>query len=127
MTYSNARYMRDNEFDFPPPPLWLLWIGGYDKTGEGVLRHYASLDAAKRYIGQYASGRWQSGTWPIAWDLYEWTGKKYVKRYGAESGDKKEDHPLFQKRLRKGTGAAKREVAAEEVEAALASIMEVMQ
>lgn len=70
MSYSNA-LVRNDELDFPHPPLWLVWTGdehyyGSDyikrtapekyaaHKGKGKVRHLMSLDRAKKRVSGYA-------------------------------------------------------------------------
>lgn len=120
------------ESEFPAPPQWLVWVEDtrqvFDKVtrtyssppereGKGQVRHVASLQKAKKYVGQYA---W-SGTWAVNWRIYEWTSDRYVERFRGAPKDRKADHPLFQTLVRKDE--AVRDVPDDEVEAAIASIV----
>lgn len=69
MSYTNA-YFKNDELDFPHPPLWLVWTCN-DRTsqsewnvkkdpetaravkGQGKIRHVPTLDKAKRQVSRY--------------------------------------------------------------------------
>lgn len=153
MSYSNA-YFRDDELEFPPPPLWLVWTSedryshhldpevARARKGKGKIRHMNTLDKAKKRVSGYAVSKgqveylngpyfqssspsgteWMIGEWTEDWSIYEWTGEKYELRYSAKAGEFKENNPLFQMVVKKGTGEKVRTLPQSEVEAALESI-----
>lgn len=125
MVYTNKTFP-NKEFEFPPPPLWLTWTQTttwdpktrkHVQDGKGQVRHQDSLQKAKHYLGRVRS----DGTFWYSWAVYEWTGERYELRHSAEAGDKKADHPLWQRKLSKAL-LSTRDLTDNELDEALASI-----
>lgn len=126
MAYSN-RKIPDDPSLFPSPQTWLTWVEerrhAYDQAkqeyvllpaeGEGKLRHYDSLPAARKALGWVGSqrGTWDPNTKKVikpkgpavfryAWRVYEWDGEAWVVRYSGEVNELRNENPLFKLRFK---------------------------
>lgn len=107
MAYSNKKYPRD-EFNFPPPPYFLVWAGPWqgEDQSQGTLRHFTELQKAKKHVACYArNSSWRPNPnreFCSSWSIYEWDheDQKYVEIYSGERGQSKNDNPLFNKRVK---------------------------
>jgi hypothetical protein len=116
--------MADDKTLFPPVQEYMSWVetlkwgsemlpdGTYKHnripTGEGTLRHHYSLADAKRRLGPLGSKskrswRGEPGKFCADWSLYRWDfeAHEWVVAYSGKTGEKRDDNPLFQRRLTK--------------------------
>lgn len=128
MGYSQRLVAQDPRL-FPPPQRWLVWQQAIRwKDGyrcvlqEGQLRHFESLQKAKKYVSP--SG-YRDNKFYTDWAIYHWDDERgWVEQYAGKSGQHKKDNRLFQTRVRNDQPAIPL-VADEDVEAAIASILKV--
>lgn len=118
MVYTNKPFP-NSEFEFPPPPSWLTWIGT-EGDGKGKIRHQDSLAQCKKYLTGWCS--YGSDEWYYDWAMYEWTGTKYELRYSGKKGEHKRKHPLWKEVIKKSSITG-RDATDEELEETLQSIL----
>lgn len=126
MSYTLSHFP-NKEYDFPPPPEWLVWTERarwdaksrtYVSDGTGQVRHYSSLQKAKKQVSPYNSSSFRTG-----WAIYKWNGTKYVKYFEGDKGQEKVDCELFRIKVKRDDTGREVIVDDHEVEAAIESIL----
>lgn len=122
--------------ELPAPPTWAVWVlqnvahrkrvgkfstcADFSKAKSKVARTYNTHGRWDASVGAYVFNKDPEAT--LSWRIYEWVDGGWVERYRGEAGDRKSNHPLFVRAKRVGRGKVKEE----DVEKALASIMDAM-